>query len=204
MKKQFFILSSIIILLLGGCSKETELQKSVFIPDVNYPELPQYSEWGYNAFGAYYDREVFVSNNQEVPIKVIVTNNKTSFNFNGQKSGVGYYNPDSYSPMSIKFKLLEFLPEDYKALILLNDTILDLTNSDYGVVVSIDTTEFEAQILNGKLEFKRAQNLLVDKKQIEVILSGYFEFQAIINEEPVTISNGRFDVGVGMDNFFYY
>lgn len=201
--KQFLILPSIIILLLSGCKEETELQKSVFIPDVNYPELPLYSEWGYNTFGAYYDREAFISNNHEVPVKVVVTGNKTSFIFKGQK-GATNYNSDSYTEMSMTFKIDGFLPEDYIDLIVLNDTKLDLTNPNYSVVVSIDTAEYEAYILNGEFEFKRAQNLLVDKKQIEVILSGYFEFQALINEEPVTISNGRFDVGIGMDNFYNY
>jgi hypothetical protein len=64
--------------------------------------------------------------------------------------------------------------------------------------------KYTANILSGELTFKRAQNLLVDEKQVEVILSGYFEFKALIDNEPVTISNGRFDVGISPDNFYNY
>ena len=46
MKKQLLNISLAILLFLAACSKETELQKSVFIPDKDYPSLPAYSEWG--------------------------------------------------------------------------------------------------------------------------------------------------------------
>jgi hypothetical protein len=82
--------------------------------------------------------------------------------------------------------------------------VIDLTNPLCKVLVTIDTTKHEEHILNGILQFKRAQNLIVDKKQIEVILSGYFEFQALVDEEPISITLGRFDVGIGADNFFKY
>jgi hypothetical protein len=62
--------------------------------------------------------------------------------------------------------------------------------------------EIPVKILSGSLYFKRVQNLSVDKRPIEAILSGYFEFQAIIRDEPVTVSEGRFDLGIGSDNFF--
>ena len=50
----------------------------------------------------------------------------------------------------------------------------------------------------------RAQHLLVDEVPQEVILSGVFEFQAMVNGMPVTVSEGRFDVGVDESNFFKY
>ena len=45
---------------------------------------------------------------------------------------------------------------------------------------------------------------IADNEPIEVILSGVFEFQALINNEPVSMSLGRFDVGVGQSNFYNY
>ena len=45
---------------------------------------------------------------------------------------------------------------------------------------------------------------MVDKQQYEIILSGVFDFQALINNEPTSISMGRFDVGIANDNFFKY
>ena len=212
MKKHLLILS-IIFVVFAACKKESELKKSVFMEDPDNEGLPAYSEWGYNTFGAYYDREIFVSNNEVVPSKVIVSNSTMSFILDGQQ-GIPdeyyyhyYYKSNFksyYTAMSMTFKLSNFLPSDYSNLAIFNDTTLDLTNPSNQVTVSIDTNKYTANILSGTLTFKRAQNLKVDKQPIEVILSGYFEFKAIINNKPVTISEGRFDVGIGPDNFYKY
>jgi len=203
MKRHLLIFSTLIVIIVGGCSKENELQKSVLLYDDEFPDLPAYSEWGYNTFGVYYDREVFISNNSIVPAKVIVTNNSTSFVLDGQKGNMNYYS-DYWNVMSITFKMSGFAPGQYTDLIVLNDTTLDLKNPACQVLLSIDTMVYRANILSGGLMFKRAQNLTVDKNQIEVILSGYFEFKALINDKPVTFSNGRFDVGISPDNFYNY
>ncbi|MBN2165234.1 MAG: hypothetical protein JW717_03055 [Marinilabiliaceae bacterium] len=65
-----------ILFLLASCTSDYELEESIFVADSEFPELPEYSEWGYNTFGAFYDRKHFVSNNSEVPVKVILTNVK--------------------------------------------------------------------------------------------------------------------------------
>jgi hypothetical protein len=203
MKK--LILNSLIgiFILFISCSKETELKKSVFIPDEDYPDLPAYTEWGYNTFGAYYDRELFIYNESEVPVKAVNTGGKTSFTFKGQKGSSDYYSYD-YTDMSLIFDFIGFAPQSYSDLVVLDDISVDLTDPACKVSVLIDTSKYEADILNGTINFKRAQNLLVDKKEIEVILSGTFEFQAVIKGEPVSITLGRFDVGIGPDNFFMY
>jgi hypothetical protein len=200
MKKLLLIFSTSILIFLA-CSKENELKKSVFVYDEEFIDLPAYSEWGYNTFGAYYDRTPFVSNNTIVPAKVIVQNNAMSFVLAGPKQSESYY---SNSEMTMTFKMPGFTPADYTGLLQLNDTVIDLSKSPYQVLVSIDTTHYTATILSGELMFKRAQNLMVDKKQIEVILSGYFEFKALINNKPITVSDGRFDVGISSDNFYRY
>jgi hypothetical protein len=190
----------VIILGVFACSNETELQRSIFIPDPDFPELPQYSEWGYNTFGAYYDRQAFISNNAEVPAKVIQEETKTSFVFTGQR-GLAY---ERYNSFSIRIVFADFTPETYDDLMALHDTTLDLTDPAYDVIINNGFEADTATILNGTFQFVRAQHLLVDAVPQEVILSGVFEFQALVNEIPITVSNGRFDVGVGEFNFFNY
>ena len=198
---------SILSILFAGCKKDNELKKSVFISDSENPELPAYSEWGYNTFGAYYDREVFVSNDAFVPAKIVISNNTMSFILDGQK-GTSEYNNYSYyhyingMEMMLTFKLSGFLPDQYTNLTAFNDTIIDLKNPAVQVMLSIDSVKYTPNILSGELTFKRVQNLKVDKKSVEVILSGYFDFQALINDKPVTVSEGRFDVGINSDNFY--
>jgi hypothetical protein len=201
MRKQIFFLSILVLAIFAGCEKENELKKSVFIADPELVGLPVYSEWGYNTFGAYYDREVFISNNASVPVKIVVTNDTMSFILYGQKGSSYYY---SYDEMTISFKLAGFVPKQYDDLTVLNDTIFDLKNPANQVTISKFKDNLKIEILSGTLTYKRAQKLMVDKKQIEVILSGYFDFKALINNEPITISDGRFDVGISQDNFYNY
>ena len=104
--------------------------------------------------------------------------------------------------MLITFTLPGSLPEQYADLAVFNDSIIDLTDAACQVFVTIDTVKYAADILDGELNFKRVQILQVDKKLVEAILSGYFDFKAIINGKPVTVSDGRFDVGIGTDNFY--
>ena len=212
MKKYIFLTVPLVIAIFAACTKsaEFELEKSVYNADPYYPSLPAYSEWGYNTFGAYYDRELFTYNEKEVPAKVINTEGRTSFILKGGLDRINY-NDDYYSgynttymDMSIAFVLPGFLPETYVDLVQLNDTIYDLTNPDCHVFATIDTATFEMDIFSGQLEFTRAQQLLVDKKPTKVILSGYFDFKALVDKEPISISYGRFDVGVGEFNFFNY
>jgi hypothetical protein len=183
-----------------SCSKDYDLQKSIFIPDKSFPDLPAYSEWGYNTFGAYFDRDLFIYNDYDVPVKVINTEGKTSFILRGQKGNSNYYAEN----MSVSFDLYGFNPSSYQELVLLDDSVIDLTSPLCKVIITIDTIKTETQILNGNLTFKRIQNLMVDKQNAEVIVSGTFEFQTFYKGEPVSLTNGRFDVGVGNDNFFKY
>lgn len=193
------------VLIFAACSDEAELQKSVFIPDDDYPELPAYTEWGYNTFGAFYDRELFIYNVYEVPAKVVNTGGTTSFILNGTRGLYYYYDySDGNNSMSVSFDLIGFLPQAYTDLVVLNDSVIDLKNPGCRVMVTMNGQKYQEEIIRGTLHFKRAQNLLVDKKQVEVILSGTFEYQALINEVPFSVSQGRFDVAVGKDNFYMY
>lgn len=184
-----------------ACSEETELRKSIFFADPDFPELPKYSEWGYNTFGAYYDRQPFISNETEVPLKVVQTDGKTSFVFTGQK-GVGYLE-DSGS-FSITITVAGSQAENYSDLIKFHNTTLQLADSALTVMVTGEVPADTVDILQGEFQFVRAQLLLVDQKQTEVILSGTFAFQALVDGQPVSVSDGRFDVAVQEYNFFRY
>jgi len=205
MKNQFIMMMLTAALFFAACSDEAELQKSVFVPDEDFPELPAYTEWGYNTFGAYYDRDLFIYNAYEVPAKVVNTEGTTSFILNGTRGLYYYY---EYSPennaMSLSFDLTGFLPQAYTDLVALNDSVIDLLDPDCRVMVTRDGQKYQEQIINGTLHFKRVQNLIVDKEQVEVILSGTFEYQALSNDVPFSVSLGRFDVAVGKSNFYRY
>ncbi len=199
MKNQIIFFAFTLVIIFSGCSKESELRESVFITDPDHAGLPIYSEWGYNTFGAYYDRETFRSNSYDVPLKVSVTNDSTYFSFTGQKGGYGY--DDN---VSLKFIFPDYNPEEYFDLIELDDTTFDLVDSGCRVRFKFGDAEYDGTVLEGYLQFKRAQQLLVDEEQVEVILSGLFEFKILVDSEPVSITDGRFDIGVGYHNFFVY
>jgi hypothetical protein len=196
------IILPVIAVLLTSCSKENELKESVFIYDPENFDLPEYSEWGYNTFGAYYDREIFVSNDEAVPAKITVSDTSLSFLLEGEKRTDDYNSYYNNSNMLLTFTLPGSLPEQFADLAMFNDSIIDLADAACQVFVTIDTMKYEADILEGELNFKRVQILQVDKMLVEAILSGYFDFKAIINGKPITVSDGRFDVGIGRDNFY--
>ena len=184
------------IVLSAVSCKDSNLEKSIFIPDPDFHDLPKYSEWGYNTFGCYYDRGAFISDDWNVPVKVINTNGQTSFVFTGHKA--------SSNQFSITLTLSKLTPASYADLISLNNTTIDLTSADAEITVTENNVTVSTTVINGEFIFRRAQNLLVDDKPEEVILSGTFQCQLLIDQVPVNITNGRFDVGVSNNNFFKY
>jgi hypothetical protein len=187
-------------MLLLSCS-EPELQKSVFIADDEFPELPEYSEWGYNTFGALYDRQPFVSNDFDVPMQVTHEQNTTTLHLNGQL-GTNRWNGGTQFRLIITIP--DFHPASYGDLIQLHQLNLDLTNESCRVFFEDIDGLKEVAILEGNFEIKRAQNLRVDEESEQIILSGVFEFRAVVDGNPVSVSNGRFDVGIGSYNFFNF
>ena len=198
--KYVFLFS--VTLVLSACKPhDPDLEKSIFRPDPAYPELPQYSEWGYNTFGAFYDRQAFVFINNEIPIRVL-QDTVTSFVFSGRKgnSYSYYYGGPKFS---VTFKFGGLNPLTFEDLVSLDQVTMDLTSSDSKVEVN-DITVQTVKVLAGTFRVNRAQRLFVDDKLEEVILSGEFEFQGLIDNVPVSVSNGRFDVGINSGNFFRY
>jgi hypothetical protein len=198
--KGYALIISFVALLVAGCHKENELKKSVYIYDSEIHELPTYSEWGYNTFGAFYDRQVFRSSDVYVPSKVFSSDTAMQLILGGEIWNGEY--GSVYSQMSLTFILKGFAPLTYQDLVALDDSLIDLKDPLCTVEMTSALIEKPVRILSGTLYFKRVQNLSVDKQHIEAILSGYFEFQALVNDKPVTVSEGRFDLGIGSDNFY--
>lgn len=196
MKKYIVLPLFLLLLIISGCSSEDyQLEKSVFIEDITNPGLPIYSEWGYNTFGAYIDREVFVSNDSDLPAKIIVNADTFNLSFKGTLDS---------EIVTLRFTIIGFSPADYPDLVSLNDSTIDLTADNCFITLIKDTTILRLDVFQGKLYFKRVQNLYVDKVLSETILSGYFNFKTFMHNEPVSISNGRFDVGIGFNNFYNF
>lgn len=192
MKK--YILFLIAVSLLTACQKEEfDLSSSIFVEDTLNPGLPQYSEWGYNTFGAYLDREPFISSSQEVPIKVVISNDSCHIHFNGRYQS---------KPYSITFSLPGFLPTEYTQLTELNKKKYLLKNDNSAVTLTTETKTERLEIIDGELDFRNVQNLYVDKELTKVIMSGNFLLKVYLSGSPSTFSNGRFDLGVGYDNFY--
>lgn len=205
MKTHLVKFSIILMFIFCSCSKELELDKSIFIPDKDYPSLPAYTEWGYNTFGALIDREPFVYSDFKVPTKIICNGGKMSFSLKGHmgKSNYSYYDSNGKNA-ALNFDLYGIEPGSLSDLMKINDTIIDLSKPQCKVSITIDTVKKNIIVINGFLNFKRAQNIIVDKQQSEIVLSGTFDFQGIIKNEPSSISMGRFDLGIARDNFFKY
>jgi len=195
MKKPFILYLSIFYLFVAGCSQDYPLEKSVFINDKNNPGLPEYSEWGYNTFGVYIDRKVFVSDETAQPGKIIINKDICHLLLTGRS------NTES---ISLEFTIQGYSPVDYSGLLSLNDSTFDLTGNSCIVTLTDFNGSRMLTVYEGSIFFKRVQKLFVDKVLTESILSGTFDFKTIINGEPVTFSNGRFDLGIGNDNFFKF
>jgi hypothetical protein len=196
-------LVTIILMALSiGCSKDSELKKSVFIPDTIYPDLPAYSEWGYNTFGAFIDRKVFKSSDAIVPAKIIINDGKFVFQLGGSFSD-SYFGDGNYN-LTLKFYLPVSLPVQYADLVDLDNDTISLKEPGSKVIFKNESNADTVKVIGGYVYFKRVQKLYVDDEMNEVILSGYFMIQMLVNDEPVSVSEGRFDVGIGEDNFFSY
>lgn len=193
--KLFYATFTLCMLLC--CDGDYELEKSYFITDPNFEYLPQYSEWGYNTFGAYVNRDPFISNDYTVPMRVISTDGNSFFAFSGERVS-------DDTEFSITVELFNFNPSEYADLMDLHERTFDLASTGCDMLIGDQLDGQPVQILSGSFQVKRAQYLLVDKSPEEVILSGVFEFQGIYNGETISVTHGRFDVGVGVTNFFAY
>lgn len=187
----------IVALLLSSCMTEDSytLSKPVFIQDTEYPGLPIYSEWGYNTFGVYIDGQAFTSTYSLLPLKVIVNSDTLHLIFKGEMGG---------SFESLKFSFVGYPLASFSDFKTLNKTTIDLKTANCIVTLANNNTSEVLRITEGKFQFLRVQDLYVDKVFTKTIISGRFNFKTFFGNEPTSISYGRFDIGVGEDNFFNY
>lgn len=198
MKTIKLLISAIILFLIApACDKveEYSLSGTIFIEDPYFPGLPIYSEWGYNTFGAYIDRKPFVSTSEDLPAKVIVNSDTIHLIFRGK---MGSENVD------LKFSIKGYSPQTYYDLTELDNTTLNLNDSGCEVTLKIENTTTNLNLIEGELIIKRVQRLYIDEELSRTIMSGYFNLKTFLNNEPISISQGRFDLGIGYENFFNY
>jgi hypothetical protein len=196
MKKICF--SLLIITLLVACSKD-EMDRTIFIPDEEDYHLPAYTEWGYNSFGAEYERSYFLATTSIVPCKIVYKNNQLQFALIGRVSGNYYYNEMT---LSFIFPLSQI--SDYEELMELNGKKINLADNNCTVKMLQGDNETTLEVSGGELYFKRAQLLRIDDKINRVILSGTFELRFLKNGLPSYMKEGRFDMGITENVFLAY
>ena len=189
--KKYISTLAIFSLLLFSCD-ENSLDRTIFIPDENNPDLPAYTEWGYNSFGAIYERAVIVSTNSIVPCKIVYKDDILDFSL------IGQYNREKMT-LTFSFPLPGLQTIDDLAD--LNDLKVDLTEN---CTIKLNNSQIPLEVLSGQLHFKRIQLLSVDEKFNRIILSGTFEARFLRDGLPEAISDGRFDIGVTSKDFYNY
>ena len=179
--------------LLCSC-EENVLDRTIFIPDKKYPELPAYTEWGYNSFGAFYEKNKFIVTDNIVPCNIIYNNGILDFLLTGKCFG-------KEMTLTFSFPLSEV--KTIYDLSILHNLTLNLTEN-CTVKLEENNTQSTLEVLSGQLHFKRFQLLRVDEKENRIILSGTFDVKFLKNGLPETIWEGRFDMGITDRDFYSY
>lgn len=192
MKKYSFIA---IMLLLTSCAV-SEMEETIFIPDATDRNLPAYTEWGYNSFGALYERNYFLAANDIVPCKITVQRGIMTFSLSGRVAASN----SSWSKrenMTLNFSFpVSGLIRDYRDLLVLHQQTIDLTYSSCEVKMIKDSRTEDIVLLSGDLTFQRVQLLRINEQENRVILSGMFDLTFLRNGLPEALSRGRFDLGI--------
>ena len=192
MKRYCFF--SIILLSMYSCTYD-QMEKTIFIPDENDSNLPAYTEWGYNSFGAKYERLYFFATRDIVPCKIVYQDGILSFSLCGCTATEYsiWYNNDE---MTLTFSFPSSTIDNYKNLLTLHEKEFDLTDSSCEVKMIKNYQEENITVLSGHLNFKRVQLLRIDDKDNRAILSGTFDLKFLRGDRPEIISGGRFDLGI--------
>ncbi len=197
MRIKKYILLIIVSTTVLACEKmeDIQLSETIFIEDLYAPGLPVYSEWGYNTFGAYIDRKAFVSTNYDLPAKIIVNDDILHLILRG-RMGI--------EDVDLKFSIKGYSPATNFDLTELDNTTINLKEAGHSVTLKIGNETNVMQLIEGELIIKRVQRLYVDSELSRTIMSGYFNFKTFFGNEPIAVSYGRFDLGIGYENFYNY
>ena len=200
MKKQLLIFA-IALTLLNACTKSV-LKETIFEEDPDYPGLPVHSNMGYNTFGAYFNDKVFSieTYGSDRPFYIVADREGLDISLSGNLQGQGGH-------VNLTFNL----PVDENCTI---GTYHDLSFLD-SLTFSIDTIPFTCQIeitgdtateiqsvYGGHVSFDAVKQVIVDKENAELVLSGKFQFRVFTtNGTRLDVTGGRFDLGVDATNF---
>ncbi|MDR2041440.1 MAG: hypothetical protein LBP98_03895 [Tannerella sp.] len=201
--KTNLILPACLLALLSACS---DIERTIFIRDDHDSNLPAYTEWGYNSFGAKYERLYFFVHKSIVPCKITHWEGRLHFSLAGilGEDTYGYY--DSLYPETMTLTV-SFPAEpmyEYRDLVALHGRVIDLADASCEVNIErTDQTGLTVTPIKGHLTFRRAQLLRIDEKENRVILSGNFDLQFLANGKPESIADGRFDVGIYTDFYSF-
>ena len=186
MKRYIIILAA--ALALTACSK-SDFKETQYIEDPEYPGLPIYSEMGYKSYG-----------------------NNRKFYLVADREGLsmtlyGWLNGHSLS-MIFNFPIdTTFVLNDYHDLLKLDGMsfAIDTTDTSCRLKMEGPYAPEIASIYSGKITFDHVHQVVVDKEDKEVVVSGKFQFRAFTpNGTRIDVSGGRFDLGVDNSNFVNY
>jgi hypothetical protein len=181
MNRKLYIIA--LLALMFSCVGK-EMDEVIFIPDPDDSNLPAYTEWGYNTYGARFGDEYFGASYSYNPFAIAYSNGHLNFVLDGYTS--------SFDEMKVAISFPCSSIDSYADLMALHEQTIDLAASNS--IVKVDNSVVE--VSSGSLTFKRAQLLRIDMEPERVILSGTFEVfyrQGGVSRE---LTDGRFDLGV--------
>ena len=194
--KRYLIIAAALI-AMTACSK-SDFKQTQYIEDPDYPGLPIYSEMGYNTFGAYINEQPFtVSNDNYLPFYLVADRDYLTMSLYGRRDTS--LDMVFILPIDSTYHL-----EDYHSLLALDGKTFPIDTTPTSCNVLFDglfAPEIES-IYSGYIKFEKVQQLIVDKTDTEVVLSGKFQFRAFTTDSTrIDVTGGRFDLGVDNANF---
>ena len=185
------------LLAMTACSK-SDFKETQYIDDPDFPGLPIYSEMGYNTFGAYIDEQVFYSNRSNRPFYLVADRESLTMTFYGWHNG-NNLNMVFTFPIDSTYHL-----EDYHSLLALDgkNFTIDMVPTSCNVRMEGLYAPNIESIYSGYIKFEKVQQVIVDKTDAEVVVSGKFQFRAFTSDGTrIDVTGGRFDLGVDNANF---
>ena len=185
------------LLAMTACSK-SDLKETQYIDDPDYPGLPIYSEMGYNTFGAYINEQVFYSIGSNRPFYLVADRENLTMTLYGWHNGSNLNMVFTF-PIDSTYHL-----EDYHSLLALDgkNFTIDMVPTSCNVRMEGPYAPNIESIYSGYIRFEKVQQVIVDKTDAEVVVSGKFQFRAFTSDGTrIDVTGGRFDLGVDNANF---
>ena len=198
-------------MIIASCSTD-DFDRVIWREDTENPGLPQYSEWGYNTFGAYINGRVFTNadedNDWEVNHSLVTSKDDILYitlkSKNDEKWNDGTQSFSTIISDSLTFAVPYKHIYEFSMLDELNGKTFDLASEDCTTIIKLNEgTNGKSAILNvqsGYLDIKRVQILYVNGRKKEAVISGVFEAKTTVDidgkERHFDITEGRFDIGI--------